>query len=167
MKTAQRVLEALAERGLLLEQDKELPNVEPSLRANSHSLWWSHPRARLIFATLAELARHPDVLFTRNSCTAKSRSCTGGSAFFPRGSLRSRGMAGAWSATLGPFTASTPGAHGLSPRRRARCQGARTDSDDAGCASARHGLRAASCSGRFTPQPPCEWLAMIARSPPR
>src|ERR1700693_5186843 len=35
-------------------------------------------------------------------------------------------MADAWSTGLGPFTASSPGAYGLRPRRRARCQGART-----------------------------------------
>jgi len=66
MKTAQRVLEVLAERGLLLEQDKELPNVVTLLTGQSlRTSWWSHPRARLIFATLTELARHPDVLFTK------------------------------------------------------------------------------------------------------
>jgi hypothetical protein len=66
MKTAQRVLEALAEWGLLLEQDKELPNVVTLLTGQSlRTSWWSHPRARVIFATLTELARHPDVLFTK------------------------------------------------------------------------------------------------------
>jgi hypothetical protein len=66
MKTARRVLEALAQRGLLLEQDKELPNVVGILTGQSlRTSWWSHPRARSIFATLTELARHPDVLFTK------------------------------------------------------------------------------------------------------
>jgi hypothetical protein len=66
MKTAQRVLETLAERGLLLQQDKKLPNVVTLLTGQSlRSSWWSHPRAHLIFATLTDLARHPDVLFTK------------------------------------------------------------------------------------------------------
>ena len=65
-RAAQRVLEALAERGLLLKQDKELPNVVTLLTGQSlRTSWWSHPRAHLIFAALTHLARHPDVLFTK------------------------------------------------------------------------------------------------------
>ena len=66
MKTAQRVLETLVERGLLLEQDKQLPSVVTLLTGQSlRTSWWSHAKARLIFATLTELSRHPDVLFTK------------------------------------------------------------------------------------------------------
>jgi hypothetical protein len=66
MKTADRVFEALAEHGLLLEQDKKLPNVVTLLTGQSlRSSWWSHPKGRLIFATLTELGRDPDVLFTK------------------------------------------------------------------------------------------------------
>lgn len=27
--------------------------------------WWSHPRGRLVFAVLSQLADHPDVLFAK------------------------------------------------------------------------------------------------------
>ena len=66
MKTANAVLEALAKHGLLPEQDKELPNAVTLVTGQClHASWWSHPKGRLIFATLTELARHPDVLFTK------------------------------------------------------------------------------------------------------
>jgi hypothetical protein len=66
MQAAEEVLAALRAKGLLLQQDKALPSVvglvtgEP-LRAS----WWSHPKGRLIFAVLSELADRPDVLFTK------------------------------------------------------------------------------------------------------
>ena len=66
MKTAERVLEALAQHGLLLEQDKKLPNVVTLVTGQSlRTSWWSHPKGRVIFATLTELGRNPDVLFTK------------------------------------------------------------------------------------------------------
>ena len=66
MKPAELVLAALAQRGLLLKQDKALPSVVGILTGESlHSSWWSHPKAHLIFAVLAELADHPDVLVTK------------------------------------------------------------------------------------------------------
>ena len=61
-----RVLTALAADGLLLKQDKKLPSVVGILTGQSlRTSWWSHPKARLIFAVLSELADHPDVLFTK------------------------------------------------------------------------------------------------------
>ena len=64
--TTAAVLEALALSGLLLKQDKHLPNVVTLLTGESlHSSWWSHPKGRLIFAVLSELSDHPDVLFTK------------------------------------------------------------------------------------------------------
>lgn len=60
------VLDALAGSGLLLKQDKLLPNVVTLLTGESlRTSWWSHPKAHLIFAVLSELADHPDVLFTK------------------------------------------------------------------------------------------------------
>src|SRR5262249_29115982 len=60
------VLTDLAGRGLLLEQDKTLPSVVGILTGEPvRTSWWSHPKARLIFAILSKLADHPDVLFTK------------------------------------------------------------------------------------------------------
>jgi hypothetical protein len=61
-----KVLDALSRCGLLLKQDKGLPNVVSLVTGESLSAsWWSHPKGRLIFAVLSELADHPDVLFTK------------------------------------------------------------------------------------------------------
>jgi hypothetical protein len=63
---AARVLDALSRSGLLLTQDKRLPNVVTLVSGQSLSTsWWSHPKGRLIFAVLSELSEHPDVLFTK------------------------------------------------------------------------------------------------------
>jgi hypothetical protein len=61
-----KVLDALERQGLLLKQDKVLPNVVTLLTGESLAgSWWSHARAREIFAVLARLADHPDVLFVK------------------------------------------------------------------------------------------------------
>jgi hypothetical protein len=61
-----RVLSALAENGLLLKQDKRLPNVVTIVTGESLSTsWWSHPQGRLIFATLCGMADHRDVLVAK------------------------------------------------------------------------------------------------------
>ncbi|HVT57948.1 MAG TPA: hypothetical protein VHR45_06080 [Thermoanaerobaculia bacterium] len=61
-----RILAALEDLGLLLEQDKTLPNVVSLVTGESlKTTWWSHPQAHLIFHTLTELADHPDVLTTK------------------------------------------------------------------------------------------------------
>jgi hypothetical protein len=63
--TAQ-VFSALSKTGLLLKQDKSLPNVVTLVTGQPlSSSWWSHPKGRLIFAVLSELSEHPDVLFTK------------------------------------------------------------------------------------------------------
>jgi hypothetical protein len=62
-KPTKLVLDALSSSGLLLKQDKLLPNVVTLVTGESlRTSWWSHPKGRLIFAVLAELADHPDVL---------------------------------------------------------------------------------------------------------
>ena len=66
MEPVSLILTALADKGLLLKQDKTLPNVVGILTGESlRTSWWNHPRAHLIFAVLSELADHPDVLFTK------------------------------------------------------------------------------------------------------
>ena len=66
MRPADSVLTALSANGLLLTQDKALPNVVGILTGESlHTSWWGHPRAQLIFSVLSELADHRDVLFTK------------------------------------------------------------------------------------------------------
>jgi hypothetical protein len=60
------VLSALARYGLLLKQDKRLPNVVSLVTGETVSTsWWSHPQGRLIFSVLRELSEHPDVLLTK------------------------------------------------------------------------------------------------------
>ena len=66
MRPVTRVLLALGDKGLLLKQDKALPNVVGILTGESlRNSWWGHPKAHLIFSVLSELADHPDVLFTK------------------------------------------------------------------------------------------------------
>jgi hypothetical protein len=61
-----RILEALSNSGLLLNQDKRLSNVVTLLTGEAVSKsWWSHPKGRLIFAVLSDLSEHPDVLFSK------------------------------------------------------------------------------------------------------
>lgn len=56
----------LAELGLLLQQDKFLPNVVTFITGESlSSSWWKHPQAHTVFRCLSELADHPDVLQTK------------------------------------------------------------------------------------------------------
>jgi hypothetical protein len=69
VRPAELVLAALAKNQLLLKQDKVVPNVVGILTGESLSTsWWSHPRARLIFAVLSQLADHPDVLVAKLLC---------------------------------------------------------------------------------------------------
>lgn len=60
------ILTTLQSTGLLLRQDKALPNVVSLITGESlNASWWGHPQAQLIFRTLNELAGHPDVLVTK------------------------------------------------------------------------------------------------------
>ena len=66
MQALDRVLASLAEYGLLLKQDREIPSVVGLVTGESlRTSWWSHPKGRLIFAVLSELGDHPDVLSTK------------------------------------------------------------------------------------------------------
>ncbi|HEY6929908.1 MAG TPA: hypothetical protein VJA66_09560 [Thermoanaerobaculia bacterium] len=61
-----RVLSSLAELGVLLRQDKQLPNVVTLVTGERlSSSWWSHPKGRLIFRVLDELSDHSDVLVVK------------------------------------------------------------------------------------------------------
>src|SRR5262249_46212670 len=52
--------------GLLLKQDKHLPNVVTLITGETlATTWWSHPKGNLIFRVLDELSDHSDVLFTK------------------------------------------------------------------------------------------------------
>jgi hypothetical protein len=63
---AETVLTRLAGSGLLLVQDKRLPNVVTLLTGETLSgSWWSHSKSHLIFKVLTELEEHPDVLFVK------------------------------------------------------------------------------------------------------
>ncbi|MDQ2979513.1 MAG: hypothetical protein M3R62_09840 [Acidobacteriota bacterium] len=62
----EKVIEALVRSGLLLQQDKRLPNVVTLVTGESlRTSWWSHPKGRLVFAVLSDLSEHSDVLFTK------------------------------------------------------------------------------------------------------
>jgi len=64
--SAAKVFETLSDAGLLLQQHKHTSSVVTLVTGESSSgSWWSHPRGRLIFAVLSELADHPDVVFTK------------------------------------------------------------------------------------------------------
>src|SRR5258708_15778415 len=66
MTSTEQVLAALTTHGLLLKQDKAIPSVVGILTGESLSTsWWSHPKGRLIFTVLSELADQPDVLLTK------------------------------------------------------------------------------------------------------
>jgi hypothetical protein len=66
MQPAELVYKHLAEKGVLLKQDKNFPSVVGIVTDESLSAsWWSHPKAHLIFDVLATLSEHPDVLLTK------------------------------------------------------------------------------------------------------
>jgi hypothetical protein len=59
-------LDALAGSGLLLVQDKTLPNVVTIVTGESVAgSWWSHPKGRLVFSVVSRLDDHPDVVFAK------------------------------------------------------------------------------------------------------
>lgn len=61
-----RIMSALRRHGLLLKQDRALPNVVGLVTGEVlSSSWWSHPRAQEIFAVLLELAERAEVLETK------------------------------------------------------------------------------------------------------
>lgn len=66
VKAGKAVVAALRAHGLLLVQDKLLPNVVTLVTGDRpKGSWWSHPQGRQVFAALAVLEDHPDVLFIK------------------------------------------------------------------------------------------------------
>jgi hypothetical protein len=60
------VLSALGRLGLLVKQDRHLPNAVTLVTGETVSRsWWSHPQAQAIFAVISELAAHSDVLVVK------------------------------------------------------------------------------------------------------
>jgi hypothetical protein len=63
---ADHALESLSRHGLLLKQDRVVPNVVSLVTGKPVSgSWWAHPEAHQIFGVLRQLARHPDVLIVK------------------------------------------------------------------------------------------------------
>jgi hypothetical protein len=63
MSNLESMLARLHEHGLLLQQDKRLPDVAAAVAGEPiRGSWWAHPRAHAIFACLSELEQHPDTL---------------------------------------------------------------------------------------------------------
>ena len=63
---SKEVRRALADSGLLPLQDQRLLSVVTLVTGETlRNSWWSHPKGRVIFALLTELADDPDVLFTK------------------------------------------------------------------------------------------------------
>jgi hypothetical protein len=66
MTNIEPLLARLREHGLLLQQDKRLPDVASAVAGEPiRGSWWAHPRAHAIFACLGELEQHPDTLVTK------------------------------------------------------------------------------------------------------
>jgi hypothetical protein len=66
MRTTEALVRRLSETGLLLQQDKDLPNIVALLSGETlRGSWWSHPLANEIYARSNELTEHPDVLVTK------------------------------------------------------------------------------------------------------
>jgi hypothetical protein len=60
------LLARLREHGLLLQQDKRLPDIATAVAGEPiRGSWWAHPRAHAIFACLGQIERHPDTLVTK------------------------------------------------------------------------------------------------------
>ena len=61
-----RLLDEASRRGLLLLQDKSLPNVVSIVTGETvRGSWWAHPRSHEIFRRLNELGDHPDISFCK------------------------------------------------------------------------------------------------------
>jgi len=66
MSTLELMLARLREHGLLLQQDKRLPDIASAVAGEPiRGSWWAHPRSHAIFDCLSELEQHPDTLITK------------------------------------------------------------------------------------------------------
>ncbi|MBE9179310.1 hypothetical protein IQ268_12135 [Oculatella sp. LEGE 06141] len=66
LKTPESLLVKLVEHGLLLQQDKNLPNIVSFVTGEVvRGSWWSHPDAQTIYECLNTVVEHPDVLVSK------------------------------------------------------------------------------------------------------
>jgi hypothetical protein len=66
MPNVEALLARLREHGLLLQQDRRLPDIATAIAGEPiRGSWWAHPRAHAIFDCLGEIERHPDTLATK------------------------------------------------------------------------------------------------------
>ena len=66
MSNLELMLARLREHGLLLQQDKRLPDIASAVAGEPiRGSWWAHPRSHAIFDCLSELEQHPDTLITK------------------------------------------------------------------------------------------------------
>ncbi len=78
MRAADAVFRELRAQGLLLQQDRILPSVVGIVTGQSlRGSWWGHPKGRLIFAVLSELADRHDVVFREARDRARRRAARG------------------------------------------------------------------------------------------
>jgi hypothetical protein len=64
--TASAILKELKRSGLLLKQDKHIPNVVSLVTDETLSgSWWAHPQAHTIFRVLEKIAADPDVAIAK------------------------------------------------------------------------------------------------------
>jgi hypothetical protein len=60
------VFAVLTRHGMLLKQDKSIPNVVGIVTGESlRTSWWSHPKSHLIFSVLTRLADDPRIQFVK------------------------------------------------------------------------------------------------------
>ena len=66
MTNVEFLLARLREHGLLLQQDKRLPDVASAVAGEPiRGSWWAHAHAHAIYACLSEIEQHPDTLVTK------------------------------------------------------------------------------------------------------
>jgi hypothetical protein len=66
MRAVDRVMKSLEQYGLLLRQDKSLPNVVSLIAGETVAgSWWAHPKSAQIFRCLSDLQLQADVLETK------------------------------------------------------------------------------------------------------
>jgi hypothetical protein len=66
MDAKHQLLTALEQQGLLLVQDRSLPNVVAIVTGEAlRGSWWAHPRCHEIFGCLNTIAADPDVMVTK------------------------------------------------------------------------------------------------------
>lgn len=61
-----RLIDYLEEYGLLLEADQSFPSITTIIAGTPiKGRWWGHPKGKLIFRELSDLAENPDIMITK------------------------------------------------------------------------------------------------------